>query len=54
MRQGKWRWKRTRVLVEAIIIGLVIGVLIILFTESSVDRQRESVGQGIECPTLPC
>ncbi|AHE99919.1 hypothetical protein [Thioalkalivibrio paradoxus] len=49
MKRGKWRWKKTKVLVEAVIIGLTAGLLIILFTESGVDRQRSAVGAALEC-----
>ena len=54
MRRQKWRWKEKRILVESAIIGVTAALLVILFTESGVDRQRHSVGQGVECAGESC
>jgi len=42
MRRGKWRWKRTRIFIEAAIIGTIAALLVILFAESRFDRQPQT------------
>ncbi len=42
MKRGKWRWKKTRVIIEAAIIGTTAALLIILFAESRFDRQSHT------------
>lgn len=54
MARSRWRWKKTKILVEATIIGLTAGLLIILFTESGVDRQRNSLGGPLTCEDREC
>jgi hypothetical protein len=54
MARGRWRWKKTRILVEAAIIGVTAGLLIILFTETGVDRQRHSLEGSITCESRGC
>jgi hypothetical protein len=54
MARSRWRWKKTKILVEATIIGLTAGLLIILFTETGVDRQRNSLGGPLTCEDREC
>jgi hypothetical protein len=54
MAGSRWRWKKTKILVEAMIIGLTAGLLIILFTETGVDRQRNSLGGSVTCEDRAC
>jgi len=42
MRRGKWRWKKTRIFIEAAIIGTTAALLVILFAESRFDRQPQT------------
>jgi hypothetical protein len=39
MKRGRWRWKKTKIMIEAAIIGVMAALLIILFAESRFDRQ---------------
>jgi len=38
MKRGKWRWKKTRIIIEAAIIGTTVALLVILFAETRFDR----------------
>ena len=42
MKRRRWRWKKTRVIIEAAIIGTTVAVLVILFAESRFDRQHDA------------
>ena len=39
MKRGRWRCKKTKIIIEAAIIGATAALLIILFAESRFDRQ---------------
>lgn len=54
MARGRWRWKKTKILAEAGIIGLTAGLLIILFTETGVDRQRDWLEAPLACEHREC
>lgn len=54
MVRGRWRWKKTKILVEAGIIGVTVGLLIILFTETGVDRQHDSLENPAACKDRAC
>jgi hypothetical protein len=54
MARNRWRWKRTKMLVEAGIIGLTAGLVIILFTEAGVDRQRTALDSTVACDAGDC
>lgn len=54
MARGRWRWKKTKILVEAGIIGLTVGLLVILFTETGVDRQRDLLEGAVACEDREC
>lgn len=47
MRRGKWRWKKTRIIIEAAIIGSTVALLIILFAETRFDRQKTAVAGDV-------
>jgi hypothetical protein len=38
MKRGKWRWKKTRIIIEAAIIGTTVALMIILFAETRFER----------------
>ena len=42
MKRRRWRWKKTRIIIEATIIGTTVAVLVILFAESRFDRQQDA------------
>ena len=42
MARGRWRWKKTRIFIEAAIIGATAALLVILFAESRFDRQQQA------------
>lgn len=42
MKRRRWRWKRTKVIIEATIIGTTVALLVILFAESRFDRQQDA------------
>nr|WP_296751101.1 hypothetical protein [Thioalkalivibrio sp.] len=42
MKRRRWRWRKTRVIIEATIIGATVALLIILFAESRFDRQQDA------------
>ena len=42
MKRYKWRWRKTRVIIEATIIGATVALLVILFAESRFDRQQDA------------
>jgi uncharacterized membrane protein len=48
MKRRRWRWKRTRVIIEATIIGTTVALLVILFAESRFDRQQDA-RLAVEC-----
>jgi hypothetical protein len=48
MKRRRWRWKRTRVIIEATIIGATVALLVILFAESRFDRQQDA-RLAVEC-----
>jgi hypothetical protein len=50
MVRARWRWKKTRIFAEAAILGTMLGLLIILFTEAGVERQRNQVAPQIQHP----
>ena len=42
MKRGKWRWKKTKVIIEAAIIGTTAALLVILFAESRFERESHT------------
>lgn len=42
MKRYKWRWRKTRVIIESTIIGATVALLVILFAESRFDRQQDA------------
>ena len=42
MRRGRWRWKKTRIFIEAAIIGTTAALLVILFAETRSDREPQT------------
>jgi len=42
MKRRGWRWKRTKIIIEATIIGTTVALLVILFAESRFDRQQDA------------
>jgi len=42
MARGRWRWKKTRIFIEAAIIGTTVALLVILFAETRFDRQQQA------------
>lgn len=47
MKRGRWRWKKTRIIIEAAIIGSTVALLIILFAETRFERQKTAAAVDI-------